>query len=118
MARKTVTTKTTKATKTTKTKKTIAKKTAPKKTAPKVAATPRAKGPTTKNLDIYGSAPIPWSRALEQLETGAPGGSYWLATTRPNGRPHVPALGALWVGGKIYFPTSSRTRQGRNPAPK
>jgi uncharacterized protein YndB with AHSA1/START domain len=35
------------------------------------------------NLDIYGSAPIPWSRALAQLEAGAAKAS-WLATTRPD----------------------------------
>ena len=115
MARKTVTTKTTKATKTTKTKKTIAKKIAPKKTAPKVAATPRAKGPTTKNLDIYGSAPIPWSRPLKQLEAGT-AASYWLATTKPEGRPHVAAVGALWIDGKIYFTSSPKARKGRNLA--
>ena len=113
MVRKTRTTKTT-----VKTKKTTAKKITPKKTAPKVAATPTAKGPTPKNLDIYGAAPMPWSRALKQLEAGAPGGSYWLATTKPDGRPHVAAVGALWVDGKIYFTSSSRTRKGRNLAAK
>jgi hypothetical protein len=76
------------------------------------------KGPSTKNLDIYGAAPIPWSRALKQLEAGAPGGSYWLATTKPDGRPHLAAVGALWVDGKIYFTSSSRTRKGRNLAAK
>jgi Pyridoxamine 5'-phosphate oxidase len=68
-----------------------------------------------KNLDIYGDKPIPWSRALEQLEASA-GPSYWLATTRPDGRPHVAAVGALWVDGKIYFTTGARTRKGRNLA--
>jgi pyridoxamine 5'-phosphate oxidase-like protein len=86
-----------------------------KKAAPKRATTPKGKGPTGKNLDIYGAAPIPWSRALKQLEAGT-AGSYWLATTRPDGRPHVAAVGALWVDGKIYFTSSTRTRKGRNLA--
>jgi hypothetical protein len=68
-----------------------------------------------KNLDIYGDEPIPWSRALEQLDAGARG-TFWLATTRPDGRPHVAGVGALWVDGKIYFPTGARTRKGRNLA--
>ena len=68
-----------------------------------------------KNLDRYGADPIPWSRALEQLEAGVRG-SYWLATTRPDGRPHVAAVGALWVDGRIYFTTGARTRKGRNLA--
>jgi hypothetical protein len=102
--------------KTVKTKKTTTKKITPMKTAPK-RATPKAKGPTPKNLDIYGAAPIPWSRALKQLEAST-GGTYWLATTNPDGRPHVVGIGALWVDGKIYFTSGIRTRKGRNLAAK
>src|SRR5712691_6026877 len=86
-----------------------------KKAAPKRATTPTGKGPTEKNLDIYGSAPLLWSRALKQLEAGT-AASYWLATTNPDGRPHVAAVGALWVDGKIYFTSGTRTRKGRNLA--
>jgi pyridoxine/pyridoxamine 5'-phosphate oxidase len=68
-----------------------------------------------KNLDIYGHKPIPWSRALEQLEANVDA-SYWLATTRPDGRPHVAGIGALWLDGMIYFVTGARTRKGRNLA--
>ena len=91
------------------------RKTSAKKPAPKRATTPRAKGPTEKNLDIYGSAPLPWSRALKQLEAGT-AASYWLATTKPDRRPHVAAVGALWVDGKVYFTSGTRTRKGRNLA--
>ena len=70
---------------------------------------------TQTNLDIYGDTPSPWSRALEQLEAG-PDGTFWLATTRPDGRPHVAGIGALWVDGKIYFVTGAGTRKGRNLA--
>ncbi len=97
-------------------RKTTAKKaTTARKAAPKGATTPKGKGPTPKNLDIYGSAPLVWSRALKQLEAGT-AASYWLATTNPDGRPHVAAVGALWVDGKIYFTSSTRTRKGRNLA--
>ena len=98
-----------------KTKKTAAKKITPKKTAPKQATTPKAKDPITKNLDIYGAASIPWSRALKQLEAGTPG-TFWLATTSADGRPHVVGIGALWVDGKIYLVSGARTRKGRNLA--
>ena len=67
------------------------------------------------NLDIYGSAPIPWSRALEQLEAGA-AKSCWLATTRPDGRPHIAGVGALWVEGRLYFTSGAGTRKSRNLA--
>ena len=73
-----------------------------------------------KNLDIYGHAPIPWSRALKQLEAGAveeaPGRTHWLATTDPDGRPHVAAVGAIWLDGKFYFVSGPRLRKSRNLA--
>ena len=69
-----------------------------------------------KNLDIYGSEPIPWSRALKQLEGVASPKSYWLATVRPDGRPHVAGVGVLWVDGKFYFVSGARTRKSRNIA--
>src|SRR6267378_452720 len=97
----------------TKPKKTTAKKTSPARTAAKRIA-PKAE-PAHKNLDIYGAKPLPWSRALKQLEAST-AATYWLATTKPDGRPHVAAVGALWVDGKIYFVTGARTRKGRNLA--
>jgi hypothetical protein len=96
-------------------KRTSAKKTVPRKVVPKKATAPKAQEPTLKNLDIYGSKPIPWSRALKQLGSRAPG-TYWLATTRPDGHPHVAGTGALWVDGKIYFVSGSRSRKSRNLA--
>jgi hypothetical protein len=105
-----------KSTKTT-AKKTTGMKTTAKKTTAKKATAMKAKttaNPRDKNLDIYGAAPLPWSRALKQLEANA--GTYWLATTNPDGRPHVAAIGALWVDGKIYFTSGTRTRKGRNLA--
>jgi len=68
-----------------------------------------------KNLDIYGDEPIPWSRAVEQLEAGT-AKSFWLATVRPDGRPHVAGVGALWVDGKLYFTSGPQTRKSRNLA--
>jgi nitroimidazol reductase NimA-like FMN-containing flavoprotein (pyridoxamine 5'-phosphate oxidase superfamily) len=70
----------------------------------------------TKNLDIYGAEPIPWSRALRQLEARDSKGSCWLATTRPDGRPHVAGVGAMWDGGKFYVVSGAGTRKSRNLA--
>jgi hypothetical protein len=76
-----------------------------------------------KNLDIYGNEPIPWSRALKALEAAPakpedPGGpnTYWLATTRPDKRPHVAGVGAIWVDGRFYFVSGAGTRKSRNLA--
>jgi hypothetical protein len=90
-------------------------KTASKKVGMKKATARKAQEPTHKNLDIYGAKPIPWSRALKQLESSS-SGVYWLATTKPDGRPHVAGTGALWVDGKIYFVSGTRTRKSRNLA--
>ena len=71
----------------------------------------------TKNLaDLYGLDPIPWSRALEALEAAEPLARCFLATTRPDGRPHVAGVGALWDGGKVYFVSGAGTRKSRNVA--
>ena len=92
-------------------KKTSPKKTASKKVGPKRATTAKVQEPTHKNLDIYGAKPLPWSRALKQLRSSP--GTYWLATTKPDGGPHVAGTGALWVDGKIYFETKAKSQRNR-----
>src|SRR3982074_2711081 len=69
-----------------------------------------------KNLDIYGSEPIPWSRALKQLEEVPSPKTFWLATVRPDGRPHAAGAGALWVDGKFSVVSGARTGKSRNLA--
>jgi hypothetical protein len=68
----------------------------------------------TKNLDIYGNDPIPWSRVERQLESPKAHATYWLATTTPDGRPHVAGVGARWSDGKLYFVSGPGTRKSRN----
>jgi hypothetical protein len=67
-----------------------------------------------KNLDIYGNDPLPWSRALEKLESFPEMTTWWLATTRSDGRPHVTGIGALWVDGRFYFTSGPGTLKSRN----
>jgi Pyridoxamine 5'-phosphate oxidase len=68
-----------------------------------------------KNLDIYGGAPLPWSRAEKGLEpaTGKPI-TFFLTTVRPDGRPHVAGVGAVWVDDRFYFTSGAGTRKSRN----
>ena len=73
----------------------------------------------TKNLaELYDLEPIPWSRALEALASTAPGPDTrcFLATTRPDGRPHLAGVGAVWDDGKVYFVSGPGTRKSRNLA--
>jgi hypothetical protein len=71
-----------------------------------------------KNLaDLYDLDPIPWSRALAALESNEPRDrTPFLATTRPDGRPHLAGVGALWEDGKVYFVSGAGTRKSRNVA--
>jgi pyridoxine/pyridoxamine 5'-phosphate oxidase len=72
-----------------------------------------------KNLDIYGDPPIPWTRAVQQLEAAPdirPPLTTWLSTVGPDGRPHTAGVGALWVDGKFYFTSGPATRKSRNLA--
>lgn len=69
-----------------------------------------------KNLDIYGSEPLVWQRAVAQLEDTSGHRTCWLATTDPDGRPHVAGVGALWVDDKLYFTSGARARKSRNLA--
>jgi hypothetical protein len=74
-----------------------------------------------QNLDIYGHEPIPWSRALKQLEAQAreegSGQTCWLATAGSDGRPHLAAVGALWLDDQFYFTSGPRTRKAKTSAP-
>ncbi|QBD80655.1 pyridoxamine 5'-phosphate oxidase family protein [Ktedonosporobacter rubrisoli] len=78
-----------------------------------------------QNLSGYGAPPIPWAQVNERLEQGFPqipgsGGpdrhTCWLATVRPDGRPHVMPLGVDWVDGALYFSTGAASRKARNLA--
>jgi hypothetical protein len=88
----------------------------------------QSKPVSEKNLDGYGSPPIAWARAREHLEQdwrlqppakfgGVPEPhTHWLATTRPDGRPHVVPVGAVWHEGRFYFSSGPGTRKARNVA--
>lgn len=71
----------------------------------------------TRNLDIYGNSPLPWSRPHDLLSAGIFfGRPAFLGTTRPDGLPHAAAVGSLWVDGEIYFTSGPGTRKSRNLA--
>jgi general stress protein 26 len=68
----------------------------------------------------YGLAPadggaglLPWSWAAERLEQAH---NYWMATTRPDGTPHLAAVWGLWLDNAFHFSTGGRSRKARNLA--
>ena len=72
--------------------------------------------PTRPDMPGYGvhssgEGMLPWSHVDERM---AQARNYWVATTRPDGRPHcVPTWGA-WVDGTFYFGSGPRSRKARN----
>ena len=54
---------------------------------------------------------LPWKWAEDRLGKSR---QYWIATTRPDGRPHVMVVWALWMDGVLYFSTGSKSRKARN----
>jgi hypothetical protein len=52
-----------------------------------------------------------WSEAACRL---AAADGYWLASTRPDGRPHLVPVLAVWLDGALHFATGPQTRKGRN----
>ena len=56
---------------------------------------------------------LPWSWALERLERAR---NYWVATTRPDGRPHAAAVWGVWLDGAFLFSTATSSRKARNLA--
>lgn len=71
----------------------------------------------TKNLDIYGNTPLPWSRPHDLLAAGIFfGRPAFLGTTRPDGRPHAAGIGAIWMDGDVYFTSGPGTLKSRNLA--
>jgi hypothetical protein len=62
------------------------------------------------------AVPAPWQGAREHLEESP--ATYWLATVRPDGRPHVRPILAVWVAGGLYFCAGENTRKAKNLALK
>ena len=73
---------------------------------------------STRNLDRYGSAELPWSRPHDVLANDTPQAdlTFFVATVRPNGRPHSAGVGGAWVDDALYFIGGPGTLRSRNLA--
>jgi hypothetical protein len=72
----------------------------------------------TRNLDIYGNAPLEWQRVLDAIES-TPNDehlTWWLGTVDPDGGSHAAGVGGFWHAGFVYFTSSPRARKARNVA--
>jgi hypothetical protein len=57
--------------------------------------------------------PLPWSWAEDRLTQTR---NVWLATTRPDGRPHAAPIRGIWADGALYFDGFPTARWARNMA--
>jgi hypothetical protein len=70
--------------------------------------------PTTRLQPEFSSpnaAPSDWAHARAVLDKAQ---IYWLTTVRPDGRPHVTPLYAVWSDDMLYFCTGETERKARN----
>ena len=84
----------------------------PKLTPP----TPESSRPNIPYDLLDGSEGIglfPWSRVSEQMLAAH---TYWIGTTRSDGRPHVMPVWGVWLDETFYFSTGPATVNGRNLA--
>src|SRR2546423_12073503 len=58
-----------------------------------------------------GSGLLPWSWAVDRLQRSH---DYWLATSRPDGRPHVMPVWGVWMHDALWFSSSRGSRKTRN----
>jgi general stress protein 26 len=64
--------------------------------------------PTASAPRMYGGTPepmrLPWRWATTRLEAAR---TYWIATTRPDGRPHARPVWGVWLDNAFFFSTGS-----------
>lgn len=58
-----------------------------------------------------GSGLLPWAEAERRLTASH---DYWVATVRPDGRPHVMPVWGVWAAGRLWFSSGRRSRKARD----
>ena len=74
--------------------------------------------PANVTAEIHGfsdpdATPTPWAAGLEQVVAAD---TFWVSTVRPDGRPHVTPLIAVWHDEAVWFTTGPDERKARNLA--
>ncbi|MEA2347323.1 MAG: hypothetical protein QOG62_1110 [Thermoleophilaceae bacterium] len=74
--------------------------------------------PADVTAEIHGyshpeARPTPWEVGREQV---AGADTFWISTVRPDGRPHVTPLIAVWHDEALWFTTGPEERKARNLA--
>ncbi len=67
--------------------------------------------PASYGVPVSTEGMLSWSYVTQRLEQAR---HYWVATTRPDGRPHVVAVWGVWIDDAFYFGGAPTTRWVRN----
>ena len=78
---------------------------------PRAEAMSREGKGTQADSEAGRSQPLSWSEVEQRL---AGGGWFWLATVRPDGRPHMMPVFAAWSGTSFFVASKNRARKSRN----
>src|SRR3954471_8763711 len=63
--------------------------------------------------DGSGAELLPWRTSVDRLERAR---SYWICTTRADGRPHAAPVWGLWLDDALWFSTGRASLKARNLA--
>ena len=77
-----------------------------------IAERPSSPGPDY-GVPAEGGELMPWSFVEERLTAAR---TYWIASIRPDGRPHTMPVWGVYLEQDLYLETSPRTRKARNIA--
>jgi pyridoxamine 5'-phosphate oxidase-like protein len=80
---------------------------------PTTEAMSRAGKGTAAKSEAGNARPVSWQDAQARLPKD---GWSWLATVRPDARPHVMPVLAVWSGSRIYFCSKDTARKSQNLA--
>jgi nitroimidazol reductase NimA-like FMN-containing flavoprotein (pyridoxamine 5'-phosphate oxidase superfamily) len=58
-----------------------------------------------------GATPVGWAEGRRRIDEAE---VFWVSTVRPDGRPHVTPLLAVWHGDAMYFCTGPGERKAKN----
>lgn len=83
--------------------------------APHKLGEPEAMRPTVPGYEFSArkGGLLPWKWAADRLKRSR---QYWIATSRPDGAPHMMVIWGLWLEDGFWFSTASTSRKGRNLA--
>jgi hypothetical protein len=86
----------------------------PRKETPKPKE-PEASRPTVPGYEFAAKKTglLPWKWAAQRLKKSR---QYWIATTRPDGAPHMMVIWGVWLEDAFWFSTGATSRKARNLA--